>query len=110
PDHGHADVGADQEGGPCKRYRRSRPPAAPLGSQCPGASAAEETETPLGGRAGSVREAPGTSGSHGSEKSIVPRREQTLPGLNPFMLYNALEDSHTQFVGTLHVYTWDSNI
>src|SRR5256885_12731046 len=65
------------EGGPCKRYRRSRPPAAPLGSQCPGASAAEETETPLGGRAGSVREAPGTSGSHGSEKSIVPRRERS---------------------------------
>ena len=63
--------------------------ATPLGSQCPGASATEETETPLGRRAGSVREAPGTSGSHGSEKSIVPRREQTLPGLNPFMPYNA---------------------
>ena len=33
-----------------------------------GQSATEETETPLGGRAGSLREAPGTSASHGSER------------------------------------------
>src|SRR2546430_6536213 len=38
----------------------------------------EETETPLGGRAGGLREALGAGGSGSFEKSIVPRRPQTL--------------------------------
>src|SRR6185369_7711445 len=85
PDHGHADVGADQEGWPCKRYGGTGPSAAPLGTQCRGAGAAEATDAPLAGRAGGPRETFGTSGSRGTERRIVPRRQQTLLELNPFV-------------------------
>src|SRR5256886_15745088 len=65
----------------------------------------EETETPLGGRAGGLREALGAGGSGSFEKSIVPRRQQTLLDSNRSSLTADRRIRAHHFVEPLHVYT-----
>src|SRR5438105_2853052 len=85
-------------------------PISPLGAQRPGESAPEETETPLGGRSGRFRKAPGSGPSRGAERRIVPRRQQTLLDSNRSCLTADRRILTHDFVEHLHVYTFTLTI